>query len=134
MFQKSRIILALIVLAWAFSSNPSWANGFSLHHWADESIKNQGVMVFYITYKPVIGKERDMLIEGLKLHPQTLIRIAARHYYGSSDSQISRDQLSIQFMEPKDEHWRIAFIQPIVSTFIEQNKEQMLSQLYSRMR
>lgn len=112
-----------------------WAKGFEAG-WADEVDRRQGVVVFYTTYREILGKEKEALIAALKIHPQSVIRLAARRYYGGgfeAKNQDGKDHIELQFLEPHQTTWSTAFLTPIVSAYIEKSKAKILNQLYSRM-
>ena len=125
--KHTKVILALIILLFAFLSGTLWAKG-----WNDEVSRSQGVMVFFITYQDLQPQDRQLIINDLRLHADSQVRLFARHYYGKGAQ--NRDQVDIQFKEPNDKNWSSPMPTPAVRACIERNKSQILAQLYSRMR
>lgn len=125
MTEIKNIFFASFLLCVCFSQN-LWANG-----WSDEVIRTQGVIVFFTTYKELKGKDKTELINEFQLNPESIVRIAARHYYGKGANQ---DQIEIQFKEPHSNAWQPFVPSQSVMDCIQRNRAQILAQLYSRMR
>ncbi len=125
--RNTKMILALLVLLVAFLSGTLWAKS-----WKDEVSRAQGVIVFYTTYQELQPHDRQLIIDELRLHSDSQVRIFARHYYGKGAE--NRDQVDIQFKEPGSDSWGSPMPSRTVLACIERNKAQILAQLYARMR
>ena len=59
--KRTKVILALIILLFAFLSGTLWAKG-----WNDEVSRSRGVMVFFTTYQELQPQDRQLIINDLR--------------------------------------------------------------------